>query len=284
MKATNSAKPGRAGNLRVAVAQMHCRPGDVQANLNLIEQYAVQAVSEGAQLVVFPETATTGYFIADQLDRLAEPEDGPSARRLSQIAAHCKIHLAVGMAVRGDDGYYDGQLLFDPAGKRLATYYKAHLFAAERDFYRAGNQLMVVDTELGKIGLSVCYDLLFPEYIRAMVDRGAELIINSTNWISNDFQRDVWDWSGAGVTALARTRALENGVWLAMTSCVGPEAQFDSIGHSCIVAPSGKVLASAARAQGIAVAEIRWQSEELDQWRAIATYRADRRPELYGKS
>lgn len=268
--------------VKVAVAQMHCVPGDVAANLATIESLVGLAARDGARLVVVPETATTGYFISDRLDKLAEPDDGPSAQRLAEIARSAKVHLAVGMAISDAGKYYDAQLLFGPDGARLATYRKAHLFSAERESFAAGNTPTVVETAIGRIGMTICYDLIFPEYTRRLVDLGADLIINSTNWITDAFQRDTWGWGGSTVQALAKTRALENGVWLAMANCIGPEWKFESIGHSCVVAPSGKIVASAGEGQGVAIAEAVFQSEALDRWKSIATYLGDRRPELYG--
>lgn len=268
--------------IRIAAAQMHCTPGDVEANLTVIDQIVRLAVRDGAQLVILPETATTGYFITDRLDRLAEPDDGPAARRLAAMAGEHSIYLAVGMAITDGGKYYDSQLLFGPDGTRLSTYRKAHLFSVERQWYTPGDTPTVVDTALGRIGMTVCYDLIFPEYIRRLVDLGADLIINSTNWITDSFQRDTWGWSGATVQSLAAIRALENGVWLAMANCVGPESAYDSIGYSCVAAPSGKIVASVASGQGVAVADVAYQSSDLDRWKSIATYREDRRPELYG--
>lgn len=267
--------------LKIAVAQMHCVPGDIAANLAIIEDLARIAARAGAGLVILPEMATTGYFISDRLGTLAEPRDGPTARRLGEIARQAGVHLAVGVVESEGGRFYDAQQLFAPDGALLATYRKAHLFASEREWFSAGDAPMVVDTAIGRIGMTICYDLIFPEYVRKLVDLGADMIINSTNWITDDFQRDRWGWSGPTVQALAATRALENGVWLAMTSCVGPEWVFDSIGHSCVVAPSGKILASAGTAQGVAIAEAVFKSDDLDRWTSIATYRGDRRPELY---
>ncbi|MBW3098985.1 carbon-nitrogen hydrolase family protein [Pseudohoeflea coraliihabitans] len=266
---------------RVAVAQFHCAGSDVARNLETIGSLISQASSDGADLVVLHETATTGYFIADALDRLAETDDGPSATQIAEFARANAIHVAVGMAIRDGARFYDAQLLFAPDGTHLATYKKCHLFSSERQWYAQGEEAVVVETGIGRIGLSICYDLIFPEFIRKLADLGADLVINSTNWIGDDFQRQVWDWSGGTVTSLARTRALENGVWLAMANGIGPEQGFQSLGHSCVVAPSGKVLASVGEAQGFAAADLDYDSDELERWRAIATYRSDRRPQLY---
>lgn len=272
---------GNPSKVTIAVVQMHCRPGDVEANLATIDAMVRHAAGEGALLVVVPEMATTGYFISDRLDQLAEPQDGPTAKRLSALAKDLAIHLAVGVVLVEDGAYYDAQLLFGPDGALLATYRKVHLFSAEREWFSAGDEPVVVETSIGRIGMTICYDLIFPEFTRRLVDMGAELIINSTNWITDDFQRDRWGWDGRTIEALAATRSLENGVWLAMANCVGPEWVFDSIGHSCIVAPSGMRVASAARAQGTALAEIAYSSDDLDRWKAVATYLEDRRPEIY---
>lgn len=264
---------------------MHCAPGDTATNLARIETLTRLAAADGAELVVLPETATTGYFIADRLDALAESEDGPAARTLSDLARTCGLHLAVGMALRDGSRFYDAQLLFGPDGAHLATYRKAHLFSTEREWYAAGDAPTVVDTAIGRVGMTICYDLMFPEYVRRLVDLGADIVVNSTNWITDGFQREVWGWSGTTVQGLAATRALENGVWLVMANCVGPEAGFDSIGHSCVVAPSGRIMASVGDAQGIAAAPVLWHgSGELERWRSVATYRQDRRPELYRSS
>ncbi|RYE10077.1 MAG: carbon-nitrogen hydrolase family protein [Hyphomicrobiales bacterium] len=270
----------RTEPIRAAVAQLHPVPDDVVGNLARIGTMVREAAAGGAKLVVVPETATTGYFIADRLDRLAEPEDGPSANALAALAGECGVYLAVGMAIIADGTYYDAQLLFSPEGKRVATYRKVHLFSAEREWYGAGDTPVVVDTPLGKIGLSICYDFMFPEFIRRLVDNGAEIVINSTNWISNDFQRGM-GWTGAAVESLARTRALENGVWLVMANCTGEEAGFGSLGHSCVCSPSGNVLASAGDRETVAMGDIVHESEALSAWRGIATYRADRRHEVY---
>ena len=266
---------------RVAVAQFQCIPDDVSANLDRIQGLIRSAAADGADLVILHETATTGYFIADRLERLAEADDGPSASTIAGFAKECAIHVAVGMAIREGDKFFDAQLLFAPDGTRLATYKKVHLFSAEREWYSRGDSPMVIDTSIGRIGMSICYDLIFPEFIRKLVDMGADLVINSTNWISDRFQRETWGWTGSTVESLARIRALENGVWVAMADGIGPEQDFESLGHSCIVTPSGKVLASVGTGQGFAAATLVYESDELTRWRSIATYREDRRPDLY---
>ena len=176
----------------------------------------------------------------------------------------------------------DDQLLFSSEGALLGAYRKVHLFSAEKDFYRPGDAPLVVETPLGRVGMTVCYDLIFAEYIRRLIELGADLVINSTNWITDSYHREVWGWSGPTTQSLAVTRALENVTVVAMANRVGHEMDFDSLGHSCIVAPSGKILASVPEGEGLAVADVRFAPEDIAKWRALATYRQDRRPEVYG--
>ncbi len=266
---------------KIGVVQMDCVLGEIEPNLAKIDCFAQAAGELGADLVVFPECATTGYFVAPDLERLAEPPGGPTERALGDIARRAGVRMAVGTVVADDGGFFDAQVLFEPDGSPAATYYKAHLFAAERDCYRAGGAPVVADSPIGGLGLTICYDLIFPDYIRRLTELGADVVINSTDWISDPYLKTTWGWSGPTVEALAITRALENGIFVAMANRVGHEMGFDSIGHSCVVAPSGMILASLRDGEGLAVANIDFAAEDVHKWRAIATYRQDRRPEIY---
>ena len=269
----------------IGVVQMDCHLGDTAKNLDKIERFARLAGELGVEIVVFPECATTGYFLGSRLDDLAEPSDGPTSRRLGDIARDNKLYMAVGAFTRKDNGVYNSQLLYAPDGRQLAVYDKAHLFASEREVCQAGDRPVVVDTPIGKIGMTICYDLIFPDYIRHIVDMGADMVINSTDWITDAYQRGFWGWSGDITQGLASTRSLENLTFIAMANRVGdenatPELRFTSFGHSCVTAPSGKILASLPEGEGVAVARVDIAQEDLDRWTSIATYKTDRRPEL----
>ena len=272
--------------ITLAVVQMNCVVGEISPNLNKIRHFAGLAADLGADLAIFPECCTTGYFVGDRLSVLAEADDGPTAKELGDIARAGKLHLAVGMFTKDGNAIRNSQLLFAPDGQRLATYHKAHLFASEREFCRPGDQPVVADTSLGKIGMTVCYDLIFPEYLRRLIEMGADLIINSTDSIHDSYQRDVWGFNGERILGLISTRALENGAFFAMANRIGheiaaPGVEFDSFGHSCIASPSGRILASLSAGEGLAVAKLDIPDAELAKRSSIATYRRDRRPELY---
>jgi len=271
-------------SVTLAVVQMNCTLGEVEPNLNRIAHFARLSAEMDAGIAVFPECATTGYFVGERLATLAEPPDGPSVRALGDIARTNGLHLAVGLIVAEHGRYYDAQALLGPDGRLLGLYRKVHLFSGEKRLFAAGDTPLVVSTGIGRIGMSICYDLIFPEYVRTIVDLGADLVLNSTDWIADAYQTSVWGWSGRMTQSLAATRALENGVFLAMANRVGNEAGFDSLGWSCIAAPSGKLLGALQDGEGIATAQLAFQSEDLEKWRAIATYRLDRRPEIYGSA
>ena len=207
----------------LGVVQMDCATAEPEKNLATIARFARAAAAQQVDLVVFPECATTGYFLGDRLADLAEPPDGPSTQRLGELARENRLTMAVGAYTQRDGGIYDSQLLFGPDGRCLAVYDKAHLFASEREYCRAGDEARVVDTALGRVGMTVCYDFVFADYVRRLGDLGADLIVNSTNWIADAYQRETWGWSGPVTQGLAATRALENGTFVAMANRVGVE-------------------------------------------------------------
>ncbi|PZF84242.1 carbon-nitrogen hydrolase family protein [Jiangella anatolica] len=266
----------------VACAQVAPVLGAVASNLAAMTTAAHSAAASGAELIVFPECAVTGYpFSRADAAEVAAPADGPVAASLAALAAALGVHLAAGVIESAGDDLYDALSLFGPDGARLATYRKAHLFSTERTVYAPGSAPVVVDTAVGRLGLTVCYDLIFPEYVRALVDAGATMIVNATNWITDPWQTGM-GWDGSMVRSLARTRALENGVPVVMSCLAGSGGGFTSIGHSTVAAPTGRVLAALDASEGVAVAEVTTDDADTRRWSEIATYRADRRPELYG--
>jgi len=266
----------------IGLVQMDCEPGEVEANLSKIEARAVEAAGAGARLVVFPECATTGYFVADRLASLAEPLPGPSSERLSGLARTLKLHLMVGMIEQAQDRYYDDAVLFTPEGA-VHVYQKAHLFGSERAVFTPGDRPVVVETALGRLGLTVCYDLMFPEYIRRLALDRAQVILNATDWITDAWQTSM-GWNRDTVSSLVRIRALENGVHVAMADRVGVEAGWLSLGGSTVASPTGRVLATLGGDEGIAFATIDLSNADLNRWSELATYLQDRRPKLYERN
>lgn len=269
--------------VKIAVVQLDCVIGDIEANLNKIERFVASAAMDNVNFVVVPELGTTGYFVGDRLNELAEPIPGPTTARLGAIARKYNTYLVSGMIERAEDGrLYNASVMLSPKGELAGSYRKCHLFAAEKAFFAMGDRAAVFDTEFGRVALTICYDLVFPEYIRSLVLQGAQLILNSTDWITDAWQTSK-GWGGDVVSHLAATRALENTVHVAMADRVGVEEGWESLGHSCICAPSGGFLARIEKGEGIAMATAELDSPEWEKWRSIATYLPDRRVDFYAQ-
>lgn len=277
--------------VEIAVVQMDCILGDKSANVSHIEELARCASAEWERehggdrtdrLIVFPECATTGYFVGEAAAGLAEPAGGATNAQLAAIAADVDAFLAVGVIESDGDQVYDSLALFSPTDGLLASYRKVHLFAGEKAVFAVGDEPCVVDTPFGRVALTICYDLMFPEYIRGLVLDGARLIINGTDWITDAWQSEQ-GWSGENVRALCQTRGLENGVHVVMADRTGEEAGFTSLGHSTISSPTGAVLACVEDGEGIGYGAAHDPTAELDRWRSYASYLQDRRPHLYDR-
>lgn len=270
-------------DITVSCVQLTSRLGAVAANLAAIRSETQHAVEEfRADLVVFPECAVTGYPFGADAARVAEPVDGAVMGEAARIAAELNVHLAVGYVERAGDELFDSLAFYADDGTLLTSYRKVHLFSSERDIYAAGDTPSVVDTRFGRIGLTICYDLIFPEYVRRLVDDGAELVVNGTNWMTDPWQASQ-GWDGSSVRALARIRALENGVPVAMACLAGSDGDVASLGWSTIAGSAGNVLGGVEAGNGVAVGRI-VANDDTRRWAELATYRADRRPDVYTRS
>jgi len=262
---------------RVAVAQMNSETGAVAKNRDKAVRLIEGAASLGAQIVLIPETFTTGYDIAKELDALAEPIPGPTTAVLGEVAKSRRVYIYASLVEKAAGKYHNTGVFIGPDGKLLHAYRKVHLFAAEKAMFAPGDKAAIVKTELGTFGLTICMDLLFPEYIRGLVLSGAEVILNSTDWLRWG-PLDEWQWCHEQTRALARIRALENTVGLAMACQWGEDGAYTKFGHSCIVSPSGRVLAGMEAGEGFAMHEL--GMEGVEDWRKVGTYLADRRDHM----
>jgi predicted amidohydrolase len=226
-------------------------PPDPEASLREFEARVGEAASQGAQLVCGPEYL---YFTGDvhELHRLATPIPGPLTERLSAIAKKHSIYFAPGtIPERSESGKpYNTVLLFGPDGILLGKYRKRHLFRVdipgelttdERDDLSGGTEpAPIIDTELGRIGLSICYDLRFPEQFLNLSLRGAEIIV-----VPAAFPIPT---GSAHWHVLCRARAIETGCFILATARVGAcGVDTPRYGHSLIVDPWGTVLAEAGK-------------------------------------
>lgn len=234
---------------------------DKVANLDRAESLVREASSRGTKLVVLPEVFAWRGPREGEAEH-AESIPGPTTERLSAIARALGIHLQAGSIserIAGERRCYNTALLFAPNGEIAGRYRKIHLFdveipgqvsARESQGRRHGAETVLVRTEIGAIGLSVCYDLRFPELYRRLVRGGAEILCVPSAFT---FPTGAAHWE-----PLLRARAIENQCYvIAPDQCGSSPNGYRDYGNSMIVDPWGAVLARAGDGEGVIVAEIR---------------------------
>lgn len=258
--------------LRTALLQSSGRLGSVDENLASLDGAAARAAAAGAGLLVAPELFLTGYAIGDDIARLAEPADGESAKAVTEIAARHGVGVAYGYPERAGDRVFNSVQLTGPDGARLANYRKTHLFGGfERDAFSPGEQT-VVQAELGgiRIGLMICYDVEFPENVRAHALAGTDLLVVPTA------QMHPFQFVAESVVPV---RAFESQMYVAYVNRVGPEGEFEFVGLSTLAGPDGVARARAGRGEELVFGDV--DPEFLAASRAENPYLRDRRPGLY---
>lgn len=244
----------------LAAAVQLCADSNKDANFATTVRLAQQAAERGAALVVLPELFSWRGGREDERSA-AEPIPGPTSDRLAALAAELRVHLVGGSlleAVPGETKVYNTCPVFDPHGALLATYRKIHLFdvdipdqvtVRESATRLRGAHPVTVPTELGTLGLSVCYDLRFPELYRALSAAGAELICAPSAFT---FATGAAHWE-----ILLRARAIENQVYLIAPNQIGRSASgVMDFGHSLIVDPWGTPVARASNQNVAILAEV----------------------------
>jgi predicted amidohydrolase len=237
---------------------------DHEVNLSKFEARVSEAASKGARLVCGPEYIYSTGDVHD-LPRIATPIPGPLTEHFSAIAKKHAIYFSPGTIPERAEGEkpYNTILLFGPDGALLGRYRKRHLFRVdipgqitidERDDLSAGTApAPIIDTEIGRIGLSICYDLRFPEQFLSLSLRGAEIIV-----VPAAFPIPT---GSAHWHVLCRARAIETGCFILATARTGAcGVDTPRYGHSLIVDPWGTVLAEAGEGSETIAAELRPES------------------------
>ena len=260
--------------MRVALLQGPQTPATKPATLARLRKAAGQAAESGARLLVLPELFLTGYNIgADALRAQAEAADGPAAAQASDIARAAGVALLYGYPELGADGrLYNAALLLGPDGRTLANYRKTHLFGdMERAIFSPGETPFVLADVAGmRIGVLICYDVEFPELVRGLAVRGANLVAVPTALMQPyHFVPRM----------MLPVRAFENQVFLIYANRCGEEAGMAYVGESCIVAPDGSVLARAGLDEALLTATL--DDAAMAESRFANTYLRDRQARHY---
>jgi predicted amidohydrolase len=257
--------------LTVAGLQHHGVLGDVEANLDLIADAARRSSERGADLLVTPEMFVTGYNLGDRLAPLATPE---LVDRVASIAVEVGIAILAGLPEPvPSGGVANALVLIDADGTELLRYRKTHLFGdLDRHLFVAGDTLPpLVELHGVRIAVLICYDVEFPETVRAAALDGAHVVIVPTA------QMEPYAHIAE---RLIPVRAWENQTPLVYVNRVGSEGDLTYVGRSSIVGPDGVVLdALDADSTGLMIATI--DPEATRRARQENPYLADRRAELY---
>ncbi|HXW83882.1 MAG TPA: carbon-nitrogen hydrolase family protein [Candidatus Binataceae bacterium] len=233
---------------------------DKAANLERAERLTRLAAARGANLVALPEMFNWRGKRSEETAN-AEPVDGPTLTHMSRLARELGIHLLAGSITERANGNaknYNTSVLFGPDGEQLAIYRKIHLFdidlpgrvtVKESDVKLHGSEAVCVETRIGAIGLTVCYDIRFPELYRRLTFAGAKIVTVPSAFT---FPTGEAHWE-----PLLRARAIENQVYLLAPAQFGTNVHgFSDYGNTMIVDPWGRVLARGADQEGVVIAPL----------------------------
>jgi predicted amidohydrolase len=267
--------------MRVAAVQLNST-GDKGRNLDAAARLVAAAAAEGAELIGLPEKWNL-LGAGDELVAGAEPLDGPTLSAAAGWARELGVYLLAGSIaerVEGEERLHNTSVLISPDGEIAAVYRKIHLFDVdvegvryrESDTERPGEEIVVAPAGELELGLTVCYDLRFPELYRILAVRGARLLTIPSAFTAPT-GRAHW-------AVLVRARAIENQAFVLAPNQFGQAPpHYDSYGHSMIVDPWGTVLAEAPDGEGFVTAELDLAGQ--DRVRAELPSLSSRRPGAY---
>jgi len=265
--------------IKVALAQVSFQLEDKARNIRKIEYNTKKARKEGAELVIFPELSLTGYTLRDRLYENAETIPGNSTNILEKVAEETGAHIVFGMpelSEKTKSTIYNTAVLIGPEGF-IGRYRKMHLpthsVFEEKRYFRPGYQETVFETQLGRIGLGICYDIFFPEVSRLARLKGAQLIVYIS--ASPATRREFFE-------ILIAARAIENTSFLAYVNLVGIENGLQFWGGSRLIGPNGRILARAKyEEEELVIGEIDYTN--IRSIEAFVPTLRDLRPELFEK-
>jgi predicted amidohydrolase len=256
--------------VRLYLAQMETVLHNKNKNLKKMEYFVKKAAAEGANIVLFPELVLTGYFTREKTPELAESLEGESIQFMCSCASNYNIKIVFGFPEEKEGHYYNSACFINNDGKVLGSYQKTHLWDEESKYFKPGKSYPVWETDIGKIGIMICFDTDFPECSRALALNGAEIILAPTaNMLPLDHLQRIY----------IQSRAAENQVFVATTNKVGVEEETAFFGESAAASPKGELITLGNCNESGYVVEI--NLEEISTSRREFNYLKERRPHTY---
>jgi predicted amidohydrolase len=244
--------------------------GDPKKNRERAASLIEEACRRGSKFVVLPELWTTGYSLKN-IRELAEPLDEATGTMLLDICSKWKTYVIGSIAESREGKIFNTATIIGPKGL-LGSYSKVHLFRllGEHECFTHGNSCSVFQTDFGKVGLALCYDIRFPELTRKLALNKAQILFVPAEW---PYLR------GAHWELLLKARAIENQIFVVGANRVGSDENNTFFGHSMILDPMGKVLIEGGDTELILTCEL--DMNLIDKTRSLITCFKDRRPALY---
>ena len=266
--------------MRLALIQQHAT-NDLAANLARGLATAREAARDGANLIAFAELAFSPFYPQRPADgdvrRLAETVPGPTTDAFAQLARELGIVVVLNVFERDGDRTYDCSPVIDADGALLGRTRMVHITEYpcfhEQQYYAPSDLgAPVFDTRVGKIGVAICYDRHYPEYMRALALNGADLVVVPQAGL-------VDEWAAGVYEGEVQTAAMQNGYFVALCNRVGVEGLMTFAGESFVCAPDGAVIARAGRGDEVLAAEVDLAAAAASHARRV--FLRDRRPDLY---
>ncbi len=278
-------------DFRAAAIQMNALLADTEGNLTQIERWTEAAAAEGARIVCFPELAITGHMVSGEILDVAEPvPDGSSCRRLAALAEEFGCLISAGLAEREAGIVYNTQVIVGREGY-IGKQRKLHMSADEYFHYRAGATVQVIETDLCRLGIGICYDTVFPETMRIAALKGAEVYLaphaaRCGQWSNAASQRRKVATARERARMTFRSRAFDNGMHVIYCNQAGRAGQETShAGGILFVDPHGRVLAESETAiveDEMVVCDMEEEAFEARRRERCFNLQT-RRPEIYGE-
>ena len=283
--------------IKLSVVQFASEWLQPEKNAQRMKEFVEAEAKTGQELIVFPELSNTGYItpalvgepcgyegmtyaqFATAYVRAAETVPGPTTEALSEVTRRYGVYVVVGIAQKHPvipASLYNSGVLIGPQGV-IGIHHKMHIPLNEKQFFYPGNTAEVFKTDLGNIGIEVCYDGRFPEISRILTLKGAEIIC--CIWCAPALFT-VPDAENQ-LKYRSYTRAQENGVYFISCNRSGWEGKTQLMGHSVVAAPDGTIVAM-SQTTDEEVIRVLLTEEWLIRYRSMLTLFRDRRPEMYG--
>jgi beta-ureidopropionase len=267
--------------MKIALIQQHASPDreeNIQRGINALHE----AHNSGARMAVYPELAFQRFFPQrrrqEQAAPWAETVPGPLTVRFALIARELGMVVVLNLYERGDDRLFDSSPVIDSDGRLLGTARMVHVMEGpgyhESEFYHPGDRgAPVFDTSIGKVGVAICYDRHFPEYMRALALKGAQIVVIPQ-------AGSVGEWPPGVFQAELQAASFQNGYFCALANRVGREEHLTFAGDSLVTDPFGRVQNQAPAGEDcILYSEIDFSL--LADCPAHRHFMPDRRPEIY---